>query len=118
MSIGREESSGTDTAAAAIAAAARTGGGRMLALLAAVLVVLAATAVAAAGHGDPARDADDGAARAAMAETRDASDAPGAIVYYGRARMPFVRRPSVSSRSSHPEARSPGRCTSRSLPSA
>lgn len=115
MDIGRVYSSGTDASAAGIASAVRTGGGRMLALLAAVLVVLAATAVAAAGLGD-AGSASDG--RSERADVAAAREAPGALVYYGRARMPFVRRPAINSRSSHPAARSPGRCTSRSLPSA
>ena len=95
-------------------AARPRGGARAFALIAAVLVVLAATAVAAADHAANDSAATDAAARV------DASpgEASETLVYYGRARMPFVRRPAISSRSTHPAARSPGRCTSRSLPSA
>ena len=90
----------------------RTGGGRMLALIAALLVLLAVTAVAAAGDAGERKPAP---ARGEAA----AREASGTLVYYGRARMQFVRRPAaLNSRSTHPAARSPGRCTSRSLPSA
>ena len=94
-------------------AARPRGGARGFALITAVLIALAATAVAAADHA-----ASESAATGAARVDAPAREASGTLVYYGRARMPFVRRPALNSRSSHPAARSPGRCTSRSPRSA
>jgi hypothetical protein len=95
-------------------AARPRGGARAFALIAAFLVVLAASAVAAADHAA----SDSAATNAAARVDASRSEASESMVYYGRARMAFVRRPAINSRSSHPAARSPGRCTSRSPRSA